>query len=604
MSGRNSGLRRGLKIASLALVGGLATFTVPTAWGKPWSVNHFYMRTLLEQVWRSPELCTSLHLLDWRADKLDERTVRARVEENALVAHELETLHRYDRAAMSPAEQVSYDVMDFFLATMGGQDSGLGGTGASPYAIEQLGGIHVAFPDFLINQHDVGSRSDAEHYVARLRAVGPQFDQVIATSKDDAGRGIVPPKFVLESVERDARAFTVAAAADNPLVTSLRTKLATVKDLDDSARADLVAQAVKAVDEVVKPAYVRYVAAVVELAAQAADDAGLWHTTGGVERYGRYLRAGTASELSADEVHAMGLAEVERLEGEIRTTLAKAGLPTESPEAEVRKLHDDPRFLLPRTEEGRKEILAKYQAILDDIGSKLGTVSNIPLTVKMKVEPVPAFKEVSAPGAYYDPPPLDDSRPGIFYVNLSIPQFSYGMRTLAYHEGIPGHHYQLMTARHEKALPMFRQIVPFNSYVEGWALWAEQVAADLGFEEDPYDRLGFLSEQLLRASRLVVDTGIHVKRWTRAQALAYFLAHTTSDEKEVAIEIDRYVVWPGQACGYMVGKKTIERLAAKAKAELGPKYDLRAFNDVVLRAGALPMPVLERVVGDWIAAQK
>jgi uncharacterized protein (DUF885 family) len=178
------------------------------------------------------------------------------------------------------------------------------------------------------------------------------------------------------------------------------------------------------------------------------------------------------------------------------------------------------------------------------------------------------------------------------------------MRTLAYHEGIPGHHYQLMTARHVKELPMFRQIVPFNSYVEGWALWAEQLGSDLGFEDDPYDRLGFLSEQLLRASRLVVDTGMHAKKWSREKALAYFLAHTTSDEKEVAIEIDRYVVWPGQACGYMVGKKTIEGLAAQAKAALGPKYDLRAFDDVVLGAGAVPMPVLKSVVERWISAQK
>ena len=587
-------------VASLTLAGGLAAFLGPTVWGKPWSVNHFYRRTLVEQVWRSPELCTTLHLLDWRAGKLDDASVAAREAGNALIGREIETLHAYDRASMSPDGQISYDVMDFFLSTMMA-DSGRGGPGSSPYAIEQLGGVHVSLPDFLINHHDVGSRSDAEHYVERLRAAGLQFDQVIATARDDAARGIVPPKFVLAAVERDARAFTVAAAAENPLVTSFKEKLAAAKSLDAAARAELLAQATKAVEEVVEPAYARYVTAVTELEARATDDAGLWHTTGGVERYARALRAGTASEMTADDVHALGLTEVARLEGEMRATLAKLGLPTESPEVEVRKLHDDPRFLFPATEAGRKTVLAKYQAILDDIGSKLGQVSNIPLTVKMQVQPVPAFKEVSAPGAYYDPPPLDDSKPGTFFVNLSIPQFSYGMRTLAYHEGIPGHHYQLLTARHQKDLPIFRQIVPFNSYVEGWALWAEQVAADLGFEDDPYDRLGFLSEQLLRASRLVVDTGMHVKRWSREDAIAYFHAHTTSDEKEVAIEIDRYVVWPGQACGYMVGKKTIEALADEAKAKLGPKYDLRAFNDVILGAGAVPMPVLKKIIASWLA---
>jgi uncharacterized protein (DUF885 family) len=589
------------KVVSLAAAAGLAVFAVPTLWGKPWSANHFYLRTLLEEVWRSPELCTQLHLLDFRGDQLDEATVRARDEGNALIAREVATLHSYDRASMSPDDQVSYDVMDFFLSTLGGTDSGNGSPLGSPYAVNQLDGIHVAFPDFMVTHHDVVSRKDAEHYVARLRAAGKAFDETVATAQDDARRGILPPRFILASVERDARAIAETPAATSALVTSFQKKLEGAKGIDDAARADLVAQATKAVDEVVRPAYVRYVAAVVELEAKATDDAGLWHTTGGDARYARFLRAGTASDLSADEIHAMGLAEIARLEDAIRATLTKLGLPTDAPELEVRKLHDDPRFLVPATDEGRAAMLAKYQAILDEMAAQIGRVSNVPLPVKMKVEPVPAFKQASAPAAYYDPPPLDDTRPGIFFVNVSLPTYSYGMRTLAYHEGIPGHHYQQTAARHMKELPMFRQIVPFNSYVEGWALWAEQVAADLGFEDDPYDRLGFLSEQLFRATRLVVDTGIHAKKWSRDEAVRYFLAHTTASENEVAVEIDRYVVWPGQACGYMVGKKTIEGLAAEAKDKLGPKYDLRAFDDVVLRAGAVPMPVLKTVVERWIA---
>src|ERR1700722_4253793 len=226
---------RAWKIGALVLAGGLTGFVVPTVWGKPWSVNQFYMRTLLEEVWRSPELCTTLHLLDWRADQLDDRSVSARESGNALIAREIAMLHRYDRASMSPDAQVSYDVMDFFLSTMGARDSG---NGDSPYAIDQLGGIHVTFPDFLINQHDIGSRSDAEHYIARLRAAGTAFDQVVATATDDAAHGVVPPKFVLTSVERDARAFIVPAAADNAMVVSLRTKLGRVKNLDDHAQGE------------------------------------------------------------------------------------------------------------------------------------------------------------------------------------------------------------------------------------------------------------------------------------------------------------------------------------------------------------------------------
>ncbi len=592
-----------IKRATLVALLAAAVFVVPEAIGKPWFIHHFYLRTLVEQVWESPQLCTALHLLDWRNDKLDDASPDSLKKHLALVGKQLETLHRYDRASMSAEEQTSYDVMDWFLTEESKKD-----TNGGPYLINQMDGEHTAFPQFMIQQHDLKSKKDAENYVARLRAFGAKVDQIVVSAKDDAAHGVVPPLFVLKRVEADTKDFAARPSAENPLVANVKKKLALVKDLDEGAKLDLVAQASKAIDDVVKPAYARYTAEVVELEKTATDD-GLWHQPGGDARYAYYLRQGTASDLSPDAVHAMGLAEVTKLEGAMRAVLAKVngGAPiaeSDSPTDAIRALQKEERFHYPATKDARAQMLADYQTILDDIAGKLDKFIATPFKTPMKVEPVPDFQEASAAGGHYEPPPLDESRPGVFAVNLAVPQIKFEMRTLAYHEGMPGHHLQIMSARHVKELPMFRQLVPFNSYDEGWALWAEQIAATNGFEDDPYDQLGYLSAQIFRASRLVVDTGIHAKKWSRDQAVAFFQTHTAASPEDIDIEINRYFVWPGQACGYMVGKKTIERLAAKAKSELGDGFKLPEFDTAVLNAGAMPMPVLETVIDRWIASKK
>jgi uncharacterized protein (DUF885 family) len=585
-----------LGYALVALGAGAASFVGPTVWGKPWSVHHLYTRTLVERVWESPQICSSLHLLDWRKERLDDLSPAHNRKVHDLLQRELDTLHRYDRAAMSETEQTSFDVMEWFLASELDRDSNGG-----PYVINQLDGLHSAFPDFMLHQHEVRSRADAEAYVARLRAFGAQVDQALESAQADAARGIVPPRFVLARVEADARAYAAKPTADDPLVKNLDAKLKDLKDVDDRARVDLVARAAKAVDDVVKPAYARYVAATVALEPQATDD-GMWHQPGGAERYAKSLRRETASELPPDQVHAMGLAEVASIEEQMRAVLGKLGLPTESPTDAVRALKGDPRFRYPATPEGRAMILADYQKMLDDVGAHLDKFIARPFHAPVKVEPVPAFQEASQPGGHYEQPPLDESRPGTFFANLAIPQIKFQMRTLAYHEGMPGHHLQIVTAQHLTDLPMFRQLVPFNSYIEGWALWSEQIAAEQGFEEDPYDRLGYLSSMLFRAARLVVDTGIHAERWSKDEAVAFYRTHTVSSDENTEIEINRYFVWPGQACGYMVGKKTIEALAVEAKGALGDRFSLPEFDDVVLGAGAVPMPILQRVVRRWIGA--
>ena len=581
-----------------ALAVALALFAVPTVWLRPWSIGHFYLRTLFEFVWQSPMLCSSLHLLDVRKGRLDDFSLAQRARLKAMVASDLDVLHKYDRTKMVPDEQLSYDVMEWFLKDLAANDGSFGG----PYAIDQLSGLHVALPAFLTNQHSLASKGDAEAYVSRMAAAGTAFDQVIARARDDARKGVVPPRFILRKIGDDARAFAEASNDDNALVKHLREKLASLH-LSATDQADLSARAAARVEDTLRPAFRRFIASVDELAAQSTDDAGVWKLPDGEARYAAYLRSGTASNVTAAQVHAIGLAQVARIEAELRTILTSRGIDAKVVGTALRALARDPAFLYPVSDDGRKQMIADFQSIIDDIDYKTGPLFHDRPVIGVKAEAVPAFRAKTAPGGQYFPPPLDNSRPATFFANVSdigaMPKFA--MRTLAYHEAIPGHHFQIVIARQQKGLPLFRQLVPFNAYSEGWALYAEQLAAESGFEADPLDRLGFLEGQLLRAARLVVDTGIHSQRWPREQAIAYMNEHTGQPERDVVIEVERYAVWPGQACGYMIGLLKLLELRDRARQQLGPRFDLREFHDVVLESGALPMPLLERVVDSWIA---
>jgi uncharacterized protein (DUF885 family) len=284
-------------------------------------------------------------------------------------------------------------------------------------------------------------------------------------------------------------------------------------------------------------------------------------------------------------------AEGYRVDGEVGATLAG--------------VFREPRFQWPDTEEGRASIIAEYQRIIDEIDGKLSPFFGLRPARGVRVERIPQFKEATSALAYYNTPALDGSRPGVFYANLrDVAEHPRPrMRTLAYHEAIPGHHFQLAIAQELQGVPFFRKVVPFTAFAEGWALYAEQVAAENGFQDDPFDRLGYLSAQMMRACRLVVDTGIHSKRWTREQAIEYMVSRTGMPEQEATVEIERYIVMPGQATAYMVGRLKILELRERAQRQLGQRFDLREFHDVVLRNGSVPLTILERIVEDWIAAK-
>jgi uncharacterized protein (DUF885 family) len=359
------------------------------------------------------------------------------------------------------------------------------------------------------------------------------------------------------------------------------------------------------IESVIQPGYRRLAETLGELAAEANDDHGVWKHPDGDAYYRWALRWHTTTDKTADEIHRIGQAEIERIHGEMSRILAAEGLPSDDPIATLLELNGDPRFLYPDTDEGRDEILRDYRGMIADVESRLPELFGRLPEAPVEVERVPVFKEAGAAGAYYNPPSLDGTRPGVFYANLrdvsEVQRFR--MRTLTFHEAIPGHHLQIALAMETEGLPLFRRFLPMTAFVEGWALYAERLAMEEGFHETPYDRLGALSAELFRAVRLVVDTGIHAKRWTRERAIEFMIESSGMPRGDVTAEIERYIVAPGQACAYKMGQLKILELRSRAQQALGEDFDLRAFNDQILAGGSLPLAVLDAAVTRWIEAK-
>lgn len=608
---------RTLAIAAAAVLAIAAVAVVPTVCGRPWSIDHFYTRVFVELLLRHPMLLTQLRVLEpfgLRAHnrELDDFSVAAAREEAAAVRENLAMLRSYPRDAQSESQRFSSDVLDWFLSVLAEGEPFL----LHDYPLNQLGGVQVELPDFLLNVHPMHDARDAEDYVARLARLGDAIDQAIAATRERAAAGVVPPRFVVERVQQQVATFRGdGVAARNVLVTGFAERLAAVEAIAPPARDALAEAARRQVETVVLPAWARLAAFLDELEPLASADVGAWKHPNGAAYYEWALRQHTTTTKSAREIHEIGLAEVARIHGEIRAIRAEIeasggsiGGPSDGATIGdwLRAVQRDERFLFPDTDEGRAQVLAGYQAIIDDAAPRLPALFGRLPRAPVRVERIPPFKEDGAPGAYYMPPPLDGSKPGIFYANLrsvrEIPKL--GMRTLTYHEAIPGHHLQIAIAQELPDLPVFRRVVPFTAYVEGWALYAERLALEHGFHPTPWDRIGALVAELFRAARLVVDTGLHAERWSRERAIEYMLANTGMPTTDVVAEVERYVVMPGQACAYKIGQLTILELRARAREALGERFDLRAFHDVVLGSGALPLELLERVVGDWIESQR
>lgn len=572
---------------------------------KPYRIDWFYGRLFAQFALQSPEMLSGMRILpDWAdfySRRLDDASPAQADAMARLVDDGLSTLHRYDRDALDAEGKLSYDVLDYFLSIQAEGDR----FRYDDFPVNQMFGVQSSLPNFMAQQHPVGNASEADAYVARLDLFPTKFAQVIESLKLRESKGVVPPKFTVDGVLEQMNGFVGVPPRQNMLYATFKEKLDRIAPaaMSQAQRDEWLARVEDSIAKRVYPAYRELIAYFESLRPKVQKNEGAWSLPDGEAYYAWCVRMHTTTDMTPEQVHALGLAEVERIAGEMDAILRDKGLTEGTIGERVQQLAHEPDATYPNTPDGKAAMLKRYQAILDDVNAHLGDAFDVRPKLGVEVKAVPEFAEKTAPGAYYEPGAFDGSRPGVFYANMrdttETPKFA--MRTLAYHEGIPGHHFQIAIAQELTGVPFFRRVLPFTAYTEGWALYAERLAWELGFEKDPLDDLGRLRDEMMRAVRLVVDSGIHYKRWTREQAIAYMMDNTGMAESDVTAEVERYFVAPGQALAYKAGMLKILALREKAKAALGAKFTLGAFHDQMLTHGALPLSLLERVVDDWIA---
>lgn len=482
------------------------------------------------------------------------------------------------------------------------------------YPVNQMFGTHTHIPSLLINQHRISKIAHAEAYVARLNNVGPYFDQLIINLEARAEVGIIPPKFVFPHVIRDSQNIIKGSPFDdgekNTLLADFSTKLNDLAkqeggELNSEKKAELLKAANEALLQSVKPAYEKLIVYLTKLETKSNTEDGVWKWKDGDAFYNVALARTTTTKLTAEEIHRIGLAEVKRIHEEMLEIKTKVGF--EGGLASfMRFMRDDKQFYYPDTKEGKARYLKESIALIDNMKTSLDQMFITKPKADINVKAVEAFREKSAGKAFYQRPSEDGSRPGLYYANLydmkAMP--SYQMEALSYHEGIPGHHMQIAIAQELESIPKFRKFGGYTAYTEGWGLYSEMLPKDFGYYSDPYSDFGRLSMELWRACRLVVDTGIHQKKWTREQGIAYYVDNTPNAKSDAVKMVERHIVMPSQATAYKIGMMKILSLREAAKKELGEKFDIRIFHDEVLKYGPLPLNVLEEKINLSVAKQK
>ena len=590
----------------LALLLAGATLAAHTWYFKPLSIDWFYARAFLRLALENPELLTQLRILEpigLRSHNatLADASIAHEDRVRALMQDEFETLHRYDAGRLAGQDRLSYDVFDYFVGMqLRGERWRF-----HNYPVNPLFGVQSDLPHLMTQTQQVNDSTDAGHYIARLGEIPRKLDQVIDGLRVRDQKGVIPPKFVVEKVIDQVKAFVAPGARGNALAVSLSEKLEKTS-IDESARAALLARAEQVIGASVIPAYQRLAAYLETLRPKALRNDGVWALPDGDQYYQHAIERNTTTQMTADQIHELGLTEVARIKDEMTRGFDQAGYREGTLVERYRKLGDSAGQRYANSDEGRARILADYQSLIDEISAGMGRYFGLKPAAAVIVKRVPAFSEKTAPAAYYSPASMDRARPAQFFINLRDVEETrrYRMRTLAYHEAVPGHHLQTAIAQDLKGLPFFRRILPFTAYDEGWALYAERLAWEAGYHEDPRDDLGRLQDEMFRAVRLVVDTGMHAKRWSREKAIGYMTENTGMPEAEVVVEIERYLVMPGQALAYKIGMLKILELRERAKSALGARFDIREFHDEVLKNGALPLALLERVIDAYIARKK
>ena len=580
-----------------------ATETQVTVASESAKANQLFEDIFMENVMRSPMYQSFLGIKDDQ-DKWDDISEQSAAAELELQQQQLARVMAIDHTKLDEQTHVSWLLMKQQLE----QEIADYEWRHYNYPVNQMFGMHSNVASLLINQHRITDVADAEAYIARLNGLPELFGQLAENLKLRAEKGIVAPKFVYPYVLSDSQNIITGApfddGEDSTLWADFSGKVAKL-DIDDSQRQALMTAAQKALLESVQPAYEGLIASVTDIAAQADDKDGAWKFPDGERFYNIALQRTTTTDLTADEIHQIGLDEVARIHDEMRVIMEKVGF-TGTLQEFFMHMRNNQQFIYPDMAEGRQRYLAEATAMIDTMKSRLDELFLTKPKADLVVKAVEPFREKSAGKAFYQQPSMDGSRPGVYYANLydmaSMP--SYQMEALAYHEGIPGHHMQRAISQELQGIPTFRKFGRYTAYTEGWGLYSELVPKEIGFYQDPYSDFGRLAMELWRAVRLVVDTGIHAKQWTREQGIEFYVTNTPNAEADAVKMVERHIVMPSQATAYKIGMIKIVELREKAKAELGEAFDIREFHDVVLSSGPVPLNVLEQFIEQYINAKR
>ena len=557
---------------------------------------------------QSPETLTGLGMdkgpMAAMKSRLDDRSQTKIDADRVVFRGQMDQLKAIDRSALPETEGVYYDTLDFFGSTqIMGERFPYGGGGApAPYTISQLTGSYQSLPDFLDTQHSIETAEDAEAYLARVAAFPTALDQETARMQADFAAGAVPPDFVI-----DKTLLQLANLYETPAGQSVLTSSIVRRAGEKALTGDWGARAQRIVETEVYPALRRQADAMRARRADATHDAGVWRLPDGEAYYDWGIRSYTTSTLSGAEIHALGLEQVAALSARADGLLKAQGLTQGSVGERISALGADPSQLYPNTDAGKEQLLADLNAQMADMSARLPQYFGRIPAAKVEIRRVPTFIEAGAPGGYYNSAALDGSRPGAYYINLrdtaEWPRMQ--LPTLTYHEAIPGHHLQISLQQEQADRPLLMKVLGFSAYSEGWALYSEQLADEMGvYADNPIGQIGYLQSLLFRATRLVADSGLHHKRWSREQTIRYMVETLGDSETAVTTEVERYCVWPGQASSYKVGHNKWVELRSRAQAALGDRFDIRAFHDAGMNAGGVPLTVLDKVMSDWIATRR
>lgn len=594
-----------LPVPSMAQVAAASSATVPAITAADTQLAAFFDAYDKAQLARSPQ-GQSYRGIKTDQDKWNDESDAAAIRNHAADQKALAEMRtKFGKTDLSDASRLSYRLFEKNIMR---RDAGFKYR-HDGYVFDQMNGAQSEYPAFLINIHGIKTKADAQAYVSRLQGIGPALDQNVAVSETRAKAGVLPPKWVFPYIINDARNTVKGAPFDNsgvdsPMLADFKGKVAKLA-IPQGEKDALVADAGKALLTSVKPAYARLVTAMESQEKRAGTIDGVWRFKDGAAFYKANLANYTTTDMTAAQIHALGLAQVERIHGEMMEIAKKTGFKGDLP-AFLTFMRGNTSFNLPEGDAGKADYLKRANGFLDQIRPKLPQYfKNLPKS-PVFVKAVEPFREQSAGKAFYQSPAEDGSRPGTVYVNLyrmaDMPTTE--IEPLIYHEGLPGHHLERANSTELKNVPAFRKFGGYAAYSEGWGLYAEKLAKEMGQYSDPYDDFGRLQLELHRAIRLVVDTGIHDKHWSREDAIKYLTENSAESVGGIQKAIERYAVFPGQATAYMVGRLKISELRDRAQTALGPRFDIKDFHDVVLRTGAVPLDVLEENVDAWIAKVK